>query len=322
MFLTMLLIDFFHEDWSARCYELRSQDEPFMVMTGDYRPLPVGATGLEIGAEVIDGGGWAIRRDGPCDPVDKWRDRSDERVAFEIKYSGVTPPLDGIGAFNLVLPPGWRFDVVQVDNPNYIGSKYMVARDNEGDREAVTLYFEGANSRFDLVIQAARGSRESDCHGLGVSVESRHIVEPSPVDTGTQSVLEDESTHSRPGQVLGEEGTQEAREGAVPPPRPWQWRGRNANYSWHPALNGIEDVLVAQVTDPSSIVDIIERVGMNPGTMRRGDGSAATLWHDALRSAWIAGHEQKVCELLRQTNSRQSSSELQLLIETYCGRQK
>jgi hypothetical protein len=120
------------------------------------------------------------------------------------------------------------------------------------------------------------------------------------------------------GQVFYDDVTQAPREGAVPPLLPWQRRGRNANYSWHPALNGIEDVLVAQVTDPSTIIDIIERVGMNPGIIQRGDGSPATLWHGALRSAWIAGHEKKVCELLCQANARQESSELQLLIETYC----
>lgn len=191
MFLTMLLVDFFHEDWSARCCRLRSsQNEPFLVLTGDYRHLPVGATGLEIGAEVIDGRGWTIWQYGPCVPVDKWRDSSDERVNFEIRYSGVTPPMGGIGAYNLVLPPGWRFDVIEVDNPNYSGSKYMVARDNEGNREAVMVYFQSANSRFDLAIQAARGSRDSDSRDLGVRIYPRCIVEPSD--------LEDASTHSKP----------------------------------------------------------------------------------------------------------------------------
>jgi hypothetical protein len=103
----------------------------------------------------------------------------------------------GIGAYNLVLPPGWRFDVVEVDNPNYSGSEYMVARDNEGKREAVMLYFEGTNTRFNLVIQAARDSRASDSHELGPSVCSRHIVEPSPMDTDTQTVLAEARTDSR-----------------------------------------------------------------------------------------------------------------------------
>jgi hypothetical protein len=188
MFLTMLLVDFFHEDWSARCCDVRSQDDPFMVFTGEYRPLPVGATGLEIGAEVIEGDGWTIRRDGPCAPVDKWRERSDERVSFEIRYSGVTPPMGGIGAFNLVLPTGWRFEIIRVNNPNYSESQYMVARDSESDLEAVMLYFVGVNSRFDLVIEAARGSSAHDRHELCVPVVSRHIVEPSPGNTGTRDL--------------------------------------------------------------------------------------------------------------------------------------
>jgi hypothetical protein len=85
MFLTLLLIDFLHEDWSARCCELRSHEEPFRVQTGDYRPLPVGAMGLDIGAENIFGDGWGIRLDSPCDPVDRWVTRSDGRVIFEVK---------------------------------------------------------------------------------------------------------------------------------------------------------------------------------------------------------------------------------------------
>jgi hypothetical protein len=199
MFLTMLLINFLHEDWSARCCEVVSQDRAFTVLTGDYRSLPAGATGLEIGAEVIEGDGWT-NRDAPCSPVGKWSDTSDERVTFEIKNAGVTPPMNGFGGYNLVLPPGWRFDALQVDNPNhldYIGREYVVARDDKGNREAVMLYFQGANSRFSLVVRAARGSRDSDSHELGVSVDSRHIVEPSPMATDTQGVLEGENTHSR-----------------------------------------------------------------------------------------------------------------------------
>jgi hypothetical protein len=199
MFLTMLLIDFFHEDFSARCCRLRSsRDEPFWVLTGDYRPLPTGATGLEIGAEIIDGDGWSIRRDGPGVPVDEWLARSDERVNFRISYFGVTAPMAGIGAYNLVLPRGWRFDDLKVNNPNHNGPEDMVARDDEDDREAVILYFQGANTRFNLTIQAIRGSRDSDSRDLGVPIYSRRIVEPSPADTDKQSDLEDASTHARP----------------------------------------------------------------------------------------------------------------------------
>jgi flagellar motility protein MotE (MotC chaperone) len=196
MFVTMLLVDFFHEDWSARCCRLRSSlDESFLVLTGDYRHLPAGATGLEIGAEVIDGGGWVIWQDGPCVPVDKWLTRSDEHVNFKISYSGVTPPMAGFGAYNLVLPPGWRFDVIQVDNPNHdSGPEYMVARDDKNDREAVMLYFQGPNTQFNLTIQATRGSRDS--RDLDARIYSRCIVEPSPADMDAQIDLEDASTHA------------------------------------------------------------------------------------------------------------------------------
>jgi hypothetical protein len=186
MFLTNLLVDFFQEDWSARCFELRSQDQPFRAQTGDYRPLPVGATHLNIGAHVILGDEWGIRLDSPCYPVDIWRVRSDERVDFEISYSGVTPPMAGIGAYNLVLPRSWRFDNLEVDNPNHLsesGHEYTVARDNEDDREAVILYFQGANTRFNLAIQAVPGSRKADCPDLGVRLYPSHIVEPSAVQS-------------------------------------------------------------------------------------------------------------------------------------------
>jgi flagellar motility protein MotE (MotC chaperone) len=215
----MLLVDFFHEDWSARCCRLRSsRDESFLVLTGDYRHLPAGATGLEIGAEVIVGGGWVIGQDGPCVPVDKWLIRSDERVNFEISYSGVTPPMAGFGAYNLVLPPGWRFDVIQVDNPNYdSGPKYMVARDDKDDREAVMLYFQGPNTQFNLTIQATRGS--GDSRDLDARIYSRCIVEPSPADMDTQIDLEDASTHSGsaivpPSKPLKADSTSVARDAA------------------------------------------------------------------------------------------------------------
>jgi WD40 repeat protein len=182
MYLTLLLVDFFHEDWSARSCELRSQGEPFRVQMRDYRPLRAGATGLNIGAENIVGDGWEIRLDSPYDPVDRWLIRSDEDVRFEIEYSGVTPPMAGIGAYNLVLPRGWRFDDIQVDNPNHCGPDFEIGRDNEADQEALMLYFEGSNTRFNLTIQATRGSRKHDHHDLGVAVYSRHIVEPSPAD--------------------------------------------------------------------------------------------------------------------------------------------
>jgi hypothetical protein len=158
---------------------LRSHEEPFRVQTGDYRPLPVGAMGLDIGAENIFGDGWGIRLDSPCDPVDRWVTRSDGRVIFEVKYYGVTPPMKGVGAYNLVLPRRWRFDNVQVDNPNHSGPDYEFGRDDEADREALMLYFEGVNTRFNLTIEAARGSRERGRFRLGDSAYSRHIVEPS-----------------------------------------------------------------------------------------------------------------------------------------------
>jgi hypothetical protein len=100
---------------------------------------------------------------------------------------------------------------------------------------------------------------------------------------------------------------------------PWQRAEEDTNYSWHPTLNRIEDVLVAQISDPSTIIDIIERMGMNPGTMPRGHGSAATLWHGALRRAWMTGREEKICDMLRETNKIEPSQELQDLIQACCG---
>jgi hypothetical protein len=96
----------------------------------------------------------------------------------------------------------------------------------------------------------------------------------------------------------------------------------STNYSWHPALNGIEDVLVVQVSEPTTIIDIVERVGMNPGTMPRGQGSAATLWHGALRSAWMTGGQELICEILRTAHKIQPSRELRTLITTSCGQQQ
>jgi hypothetical protein len=101
----------------------------------------------------------------------------------------------------------------------------------------------------------------------------------------------------------------------------WQTPRQESTVGWHPALNGIEDVLVAQITESSTIMAIIERVGMNPGIMPRGQGSAATLWHGALRHAWTAGREKKVCEILREANKMGPSRDLQELIDKYCVKQ-
>ena len=184
MYLTMLLIDFLHGDWSGRCCELRSQGEPFKIQTGDYRPLPLRARGLGIGAENILGDGWGISLDSPCDPVETWLSKSDEYVTFEIKYSGVTSPMAGVGAYNLVLPRGWQFCDIQVDNPNRSGSDYEIGRDDEADREALMLYFEGANTRFNLTIQAVRRTTADLRREMSLCTCSRHIVEPSPADIG------------------------------------------------------------------------------------------------------------------------------------------
>jgi hypothetical protein len=209
MFLTLLLIDFFNEDWSARSCELYSQGEPFRVRTGDYRPLPTGATVQDFGAESIFGGGWDVRVNSLYDPVERWLTTSDQYVKFEIKYAGVTPPNNGIGAYNLILPRGWRFDDIQVDNPNYSSphsgrAEKMVGRDDEADQEALILYFEGANTRFDLMIEAARSSNQLDRRDLGVPVNSRRIVEPSVVVAET-------SVRDRPtGRALPEQAAPDA----------------------------------------------------------------------------------------------------------------
>lgn len=199
MFLTLLLIDFFHEDWSARSCELYSERKPFRVRTGDYRPLPAGAMVQTIGAESIFGGGWDMRVNSLNDPVDRWLTTSDDRVKFEIKYDGVTPPNNGIGAYNLILPHGWRFDNIHVVNLNHSGPADMVGRDDEADQEALMLYFQGANTKFNLTIEAARGSNQLDRHDLGVPVNTRRIVEPG-------SVVAEISVRDHPaGQALREQ---------------------------------------------------------------------------------------------------------------------
>ncbi|HEY1703357.1 MAG TPA: WD40 repeat domain-containing protein [Trebonia sp.] len=226
MFLsTMLLVVFFHEDWSARRCDVLSKDDPFTISTGNYKPLPEGAKGLEIGAEVIDSDGWTMKRDIPSSPADKWVQISDEHVAFDIRYAGVTPPMGGIGAFNLVLPTGWRFDSVKVDNPNhltgenYSGSRYMLARDSEGDREAAMLYFVGANSRFDLVIHAVRGPGNPDRHALGTPVSSRRIVEPIPVAMAPAPPRDPGTEIGGDGTRQGSRGNDQAKPASRPEPR-------------------------------------------------------------------------------------------------------
>lgn len=99
---------------------------------------------------------------------------------------------------------------------------------------------------------------------------------------------------------------------------PWQAAGGKVNYSWHPALNEIEDTLAGQISDPSVITDVIERVGMNPGIIPRGHGTAATLWHGALRQAWMTGREERICEILCQASKLEPSDEIQRLIGAYC----
>lgn len=96
----------------------------------------------------------------------------------------------------------------------------------------------------------------------------------------------------------------------------------STNYSWNPALNQIEDVLVAQVSEPTIIINIVEQVGMNPGIMPRGQGSAATIWHGVLRSAWMTGGQELVCEILSIAHKLEPSRELRKLIYTRCGQRQ
>ncbi len=105
------------------------------------------------------------------------------------------------------------------------------------------------------------------------------------------------------------------------PLRAWPRAGGDVNLYWHPALNRIEDVLAGQITDPSTIIGIAERVGINPGHLAPGRGnSAANYWHDTLRRAWMAGREDKVCELLRNAYGAAQSQEISGLINSYCRR--
>jgi hypothetical protein len=164
------------------------------------------------------------------------------------------------------------------------------------------------------LIFVERAQDKTDRKGDGYETEAEQVgpgMMPPRKDPDMMSPGRDEHDAIRgvPGEV------------AVSSPPIWQEPGKNASYGWHPALNRIEDVLIAQVPDPSTIVDIIERAGLNPGIIPRGHGAAATLWHGALRRAWLNGREKKICELLRETYKREPSSELQSLIETCCGRQ-
>lgn len=92
---------------------------------------------------------------------------------------------------------------------------------------------------------------------------------------------------------------------------------------WHPALNKIEDVLAVQITDPSTIIAIAERVGINPGHLAPGRGnSSANYWHDALRRAWMLGREDTVCEVLRNAYETTPSQDISALINSYCRRSR
>jgi hypothetical protein len=177
MDLTLLLVNFLHEDWSARCCELRG-DPSFRIQTGDRR-IPKGGHVLEIGMEYISTDGWSIRQDDPCSPFDRWATGSPGHVEFEIKYMGLTPPQGGVGGYNLILPRGWRFVDPQVSNENYYGPNYEFAYDDRADKEALALYFAGENISFSLTTQATR-SAHVDQTGLGSDLHfwPRSLTEP------------------------------------------------------------------------------------------------------------------------------------------------
>ena len=154
--------------------------------------------------------------------------------------------------------------------------------------------------------------------GTLISVEKERIKGSQQKDAHEKQVRNMEPDMNEPERGAFEGAPGGTRQHATRSPTPWQ--ALRASRSWHPALNGIEDVLVAQITEPSTIVVIIERAGMNPGIMPRGSGSAAILWHGVLRHAWMERREEKVCEILREANNVEPSLELQGLIDTYCSR--
>jgi hypothetical protein len=116
--------------------------------------------------------------------------------------------------------------------------------------------------------------------------------------------------------------TQNSRWSVQQQPLPaWPTADGDVHLYWHPALNRIEDVLAVQITDPSTIIGIAERVGINPGRLAPGRGnSSANYWHDTLRRAWMAGREDKVCEVLRNAYEASQSLDISGLINSYCRR--
>lgn len=98
--------------------------------------------------------------------------------------------------------------------------------------------------------------------------------------------------------------------------------GQGGNPAWHPALNDIEDVLVAQISDPDEILTVADRVGLKRGNLARGNGSAASLWHEVLRRAWIKNRAGAICQVLAEARKLQASDELSHFIAMHCAGQR
>jgi hypothetical protein len=79
----------------------------------------------------------------------------------------------------------------------------------------------------------------------------------------------------------------------------------------------MEDVLAAQITDPSTIIGIAERVGIGAASLSPGRGSPTNYWHEVLRRAWMTGGEGKIYEVLRQANDVAESRAISGLMDTY-----
>jgi hypothetical protein len=105
---------------------------------------------------------------------------------------------------------------------------------------------------------------------------------------------------------------------ARPPLTPWPTADGNAHLFWHPALNTMEDVLAAQITDPAMITNVAERAEINPASLSPGRGSPTNYWHEVLRRAWMNGGQGKVCDVLQHANAVAGSDAISGLVDDYC----
>jgi hypothetical protein len=184
MDVSLLLIDFVNQDGTGTCYEVRSGRVglPFRVRTGRNRPIRLGSDRVRVGAEVT-GASIEIRCHVGCDPVDYWEPVGGRAVDMQVAYRGITPEPGSLGLYNLVLPTGWHFQRLEVENLNYAGQSHTIVRDDATKREALRLLFRGVTVGFRITARIGVDEIEPPWR-LG-SVESATIVEPDLESLGT-----------------------------------------------------------------------------------------------------------------------------------------